>query len=804
MTKDPLWKFTYNGFEPAKESLREALCTLGNGYFGTRGAAPESVASSIHYPGTYAGGIYNRLKTHIAGRAVFNEDMVNCPNWLFLTFRIGSDDWFVPSLGRIILYHQQLDMKRGILTRDVRVQNRKGRITRIQTKRLVHMSHPHYGAIQYIITPQNYSDWITVRHLLDGVVLNSGVARYRQLNSQHLELSALGSFARNGVYLSVITNQSRIEIAYSAGLRFFSGDKEKSPSFKLVTKNKMAIGQQFKFYARQGVDHRVEKIVSLYTSRDEDITDPIMGAVDALKKPLLFNDLFQSHQLAWEKLWDIFDVSLEGDIFSQRALRFHIFHLLQTASLNTTKIDAGFPARGLHGESYRGHIFWDEIFALPFYNLHLPRISRALILYRWRRLDKARKAAKREGYAGAMFPWQSASTGEEETQIIHLNPLSGKWNPDYSNRQRHVSFAIAYNVWSYFKDTNDSNFMLCYGAELFLSIAQFAASLARYSRRDKRYHSYGIMGPDEFHEKLPGSLKPGLKDNAYSNVLISWVLTKALELIKQIPKNERKTIMKKIRLKGTDLKLWEDISRKMNIIMNKKGIISQFSGYFNLEELDWSAYRTMYGDIQRMDRILKSEGKSPDAYQIAKQADVLMLFYLFHFSEVKEIFQRLGYRFDKHILKQNYVYYLSRTTHGSTLSKVVYCLVALYLKKHNQAWQFLHKVFESDIYDVQTGATTEGIHTGVMAGSWNIVIRGLAGIYLGEDKVEINPHLPSHWRNLCFKLFIRGQWVLFRITHKKIVIMLNDFPKEGSPLCFEINNKKYYIISRKKLIVIYK
>ena len=274
-----------------------------------------------------------------------------------------------------------------------------------------------------------------------------------------------------------------------------------------------------------------------------------------------FDELLENHQLAWQKLWDIFDLSLEGDAFSQKALRFNIFHLLQTVSLNTAIIDAGFPARGLHGESYRGHIFWDKVFAMPFYNFHLPKISQALLLYRFRRLSKARKSAKKNGYAGAMFPWQSASSGEEETQVIHLNPLSGKWDADYSNCQRHISFAIAYDVWTYYKYTQDDKFIIDYGAELFLSIAQFAASLVYYNQKDRRYHTRGIMGPDEFHEKFSGARFPGLKDNAYSNVMISWVLAKALELIKQISKSERRKIVRKLKLKERDIKLWDEIGR---------------------------------------------------------------------------------------------------------------------------------------------------------------------------------------------------------------------------------------------------
>ncbi len=183
--EDYSWTMVYERFEPAEESLRESLCTLGNGYFATRGAAPEAVASRIHYPGTYINGAYNRLRTNIAGRAIVNEDLVNCPNWIFLTFKIGNGEWFYPSHSRILSFRQKLDMRYGVLNRKIRFQNRKSQRTCVEMNRIVSMADPHCGAFEYIITAENYSEPITVRTMLDGTVLNTGVERYRQLNSKH-------------------------------------------------------------------------------------------------------------------------------------------------------------------------------------------------------------------------------------------------------------------------------------------------------------------------------------------------------------------------------------------------------------------------------------------------------------------------------------------------------------------------------------------------------------------------------------------------------------------------------------------
>ncbi|UCG34913.1 MAG: glycoside hydrolase family 65 protein [Candidatus Omnitrophota bacterium] len=792
------WKILYEKFDPHEEGLREALCTLGNGYFGTRGAAYESVASKIHYPGTYIASLYNRLATTIAGKTIINEDFVNCPNWLFLTFKIGDGEWVILSPTRILSYRQELDMHKGVLTRKIRLKNKKGQRTLIESSRIVSMADPHCAAFEYIITPENYSEWITVRTMLDGTVLNTGVERYRQLNSKHWKPSSLGGLGRNGVHLSMKTTQSKIETSLAARVRLFVADREKRFETRHLMKGKERIGQEFRFFARQGHSYSIEKTVSIYTSKDKNVKNPTTAAIEHVKRPQRFKALLKSHQQAWESLWEKHDIKIEGHNFSQRTLRLHIFHLLQTASIHNVGIDAGIPARGLHGEAYRGHIFWDEMFAMPLYCLHAPQISKALLLYRYRRLPKAREYANKKGYCGAMFPWQSGSSGREETQVIHLNPLSGKWGPDHSSLQRHVSFAIVYNVWRFWKRTNDFNFLIRYGAEIILSIAQFCSSLTKYDPKDGRFHTKGVMGPDEFHEKLPNSSKPGLKDNTYINLMVAWTLLKAKEIIDIIPHARKERILNRLRISHKELGRWEEITRKMRVIINDKGIMSQFEGYFNLKELDWEGYLEEYGNIERMDRILKAEGKYPDEYKVSKQADALMVFYLLELQEIKELFHRLGYHFDKKMLRKNYEYHIKRTSHGSTLSKVVHCYIAHLLNRPQEAWKWLFEVLKSDLYDTQGGTTPEGIHVGVMGGSVDIVIRGVAGISFLDDRLKIDPMLPKRWKRIKFKFLYKGRWISMSLTKNQVSIHIEGTKGQAFGLPIEINEKLHYLLLDKR------
>ena len=782
------WKITYKKFKPAQEGLREALCTLGNGYFGTRGAATESSASRIHYPGTYIAGLYNKLSTFIAGKTVYNEDLVNCPNWLFLTFRIGNGEWITPSTSKILSYHQELDIKRGIFIRKISLQDRQGRRTTIETRRIVHMARPHCAAISYEITPENYEGWIVIRSALDGTVQNTGVARYRQLNSKHLKPDALGHFGKNGIYLAVKTSQSRVRIAQASSLRIFIDKKEKKAVSRILTKEKKGICQDFRIFTGKKNRVVVEKNISIYTSKDKGVKNPLSAAINSVKKAGRFSELLKTHIRSWSALWKKADIQIDGDTFTQQVIRLHAFHLFQTASQHNVSIDAGLPARGLHGEAYRGHIFWDELYAMPFFDFHVPEISKALLLYRYRRLQNARKYARENRYKGAMFPWQSGSTGEEETQVIHLNPLSGQWGADHSRIQRHVSFAIAYNTWKYWERTRDRDFFNKYGAELILSIAQFGASLAKYNPADGKYHTKGVMGPDEFHEKLPKAPKPGFKDNAYTNVLIAWTLGRGLETADILSKKRKERLFRKLGITQKELNRWDDISRHMNLIINNDGIISQFDGYFSLKEINWDAYKKKYDNIQRMDRILKAEGKSPNDYKVSKQADVLMLFYLFTLPEIKELFTRLGYKINRAILKKNYDYYVRRTSHGSTLSKVVHCYVANMIGRSKEAWGWFQEVLKSDINDIQGGTTPEGIHAGVMGGSIDIVLRGYAGVHIAGDRVKLTPSLPRAWNRMSFDICHRGENISFQITkHSAAILLHGDRRRKVS---IEINGKE--------------
>ena len=774
-----VWTLAYDGFDPARQGLREALCALGNGYVVTRGALPEAEADEVNYPGTYIAGLYNRLATEIAGRRVVNEDLVNVPNWLPLRFRVAGGPWFDVQQVDVLDHRLELDMRHGILVRRLRWRDAEGRRTSVVQRRLVSMKDQHLAGLETTFTAENWSGTLEVRSGLDGRVVNAGVKRYRDLNARHLAVLDQAEVDNETVDLQVETTQSRVRVALAARTRLLRHGEVAEADRRLVEEPGF-VAHELTFDLEESHPATVEKVVALYTSRDRAISESRADARLLVAGAEGFQGLLARHEGAWNSLWNRFDVQFDSaNEWTETVLHLHIFHLLQTVSLHTVHLDVGVPARGWHGEAYRGHIFWDELFIFPFLNFQRPILASALQNYRHARLNAARSAARLNGHQGAMFPWQSGSNGREETQQLHLNPKSGRWLPDRSHLQRHVNIAIAYNVWQHYMVTGSTAFLRFVGAELLIEIARFWSSIAHYNPGQDRYEIHGVMGPDEYHDGYPDSDEPGLRNNTYTNVMAVWVLQRAREALEVLPPHYRQELVAELGIGDGELERWRDITRKMKVVFHADGVLTQFEGYEELLEFDWEGYRERYGDIQRLDRLLEAEGDSTNRYKLAKQADVLMLLFLLSHDDLRELLAGLGYRVSEEQLARTVDYYLARTSHGSTLSGVVSAWV-LARYEPEQAWQFLMRALESDVADVQGGTTAEGIHLGAMAGTVDIVLRCLTGMRARGPGLRFDPALPPQVKQLNFSVHYRGHRVDVELAEDHL--RLSSRPGDSQPI----------------------
>jgi len=765
----------YEGYDPDAEGLREVLTSTGNGRFCARGAAEWENADGVHYPGTYAHGVYNRETTILGGVPVLNEDLVNLPNWLVLKLRIDGGDAVRLAEVELLDFRHELDLRGAVMTRSLRFRDGEGRETSLRSRRFVSMAHPSRAGIEWTLTAENWSGRVEVISAIDGRITNRGVARYLELEGRHLDPVSPRTFGPEVIALKVRTRQSNTYISQAARTRVLAAEEPIDVERRLF-QTEDYVQQSIGFEVTQGTPVRIEKMVALATSRDPATSDTLSNAGRAALRQPDFAPALARHVGAWEELWRVCDVQACCDDEVQHLLRVHVCHVLQVCSRHTVDVDAGVPARGLNGEAYRGHVFWDELYVYPFLSLRLPEVTRGLMMYRYRRLEEARAAAREAGFAGAMFPWQSGSEGTEETQRVHLNPLSGRWEPDLSHNQRHVNAAIFYNIWHYFQSTGDLAFLRDYGAEMMLEIARFWASIAHFNPQRGRYEIHGVMGPDEFHEKYPGADQGGLRNNAYTNVMVAWLCGLAGEVLERLPDSRADALRSRLEISQQELSLWQEMSRRMFVPFHDDGIISQFEGYEELDELDWAAYRKRYGNIQRLDRILRAEGDDPNRYKVSKQADAVMLFYLFAPAGIRELFGRLGYEYRPDTASRNIAYYDQRTSHGSTLSFVTFAGVLAPLDPDN-SWERFLVALRSDVEDIQGGTTREGIHMGVMSGTVDLMQRAYPGTEIRDGVLRFQPRLPATLEQVAFRMQFQRTPLQLTLDHERLAITVH---REGA------------------------
>lgn len=760
------WEVVYHGYTPGKDEYSvESLLTVGNGFMGLRGTTPEMEIAEENYPALYLASLYNSAASQVADRTIYNEDFVNAPNLQKMYVIIDGERVDIAN-NELLSMKRRLDLKTGLFEAWVTVKLTNGKELAIQTKKIASMANVHQFNLSYTVTPLNFSGEITFVSEADGDVYNYNVARYRSLSRHHLavtDLQAEDTFTS----LTAVTESSKITVTQQAKLQNEAGLLE-----NLTTeKTEKAIVQQVSFDAKEGQAYTFEKTVFVQQYRE----DEVVPALDFSGDYPTFDASYQSSVSEWEKLWATAGIEIDGDLMSQKMLNLHTFHILASASPNGNKdLDASVTARGLHGEAYRGHIFWDELFILPFYTLHFPETARELLMYRYRRLATAKTDAKKAGYQGAMFPWQSGLDGTEQSQELHLNPISGEWKEDHSRLQRHVSLAIAYNVWQYWHNTQDVDFMEKFGLEMMLEIAHFWESAASFDEGNQRYYIDRVMGPDEFHENYPGSEKGGLKNNAYTNMMVVWLFEEIERLSKQLPADTFQAIQEKTAVSTDTLARMADIKHKLELEINDEGIISQFEGYFDLKDLDWDYYKEKYGNIYRMDRILNAEGKSADTYKVAKQADSLMIFYNFSKEQVRLILEDLNYELPEDYVERNLHYYLARTSHGSTLSRVVHAQLAAMVNDQDLAWELYQEALYSDYRDIQGGTTAEGIHAGVMAATLYIPLTTFAGLDIRKERVTFEPNMPAAWDGIRFQMTIRGIDFSVEVTKEEVIVTVNQ------------------------------
>lgn len=768
------WNLIYDDVDPAQEGTREALCATGNGYWASRAATPGTVPDGIHYPGTYLAGIYNRCVSSVGERVIETEHLVNAPDWTSVVVRQTDGTVLRPGAPEMVGHHQDLNLRAGVLTCHDRYEDASGRQTTVTTRRFHSMADPHVAVLEMSVRAHNWDGEIVVESVIEGRVRNRNVAADRALTAEHLVTGIHRRLDDDTVLYETITRQSGLTIATAVRTRIGGGLADRA---FLDERSRPGVVATVRIGRRAPVT--VEKVAVVSTSRDRGISTAALAAADRIGVVPDAASLRDAHVAAWALLWDRFAIRLGNHHEHNLALNLHVFHVLQAVHVTGTDLDIGVPARGLHGEGYRGHVFWDELFVYPMLTLRQPELTRALLHYRYERLPRARAAARAAGLDGALFPWQSGSDGREEAPAELFNVRNGQWMPDHSSRQRHVGLAVAYSIWQYYQATGDERFLIDVGAEIVIEVARSFAAMAAYDAADDRYDIEGVMGPDEYHDGGPDSPGCGLRNNAYTNVLAAWTLARARDVVRLLDGRDCAPLWDRLRLHADEPIHWDRVSRRLRVPFHRDGVISQFDGYEDLTEFDWDAYRARYGNIERLDLILHAEGDTTNRYKLSKQADVLMLFYLFSAEELRHILERLGYSLPPQIIPRTVEYYLARTSHGSTLSRLAHAWV-LARTDRKASWSLFTRALDADLADTQGGTTREGVHIGAMAGTADMVLRCYCGIETRHDLLRLHPVLPAELQEAEFTVSYRGQPLTVTVTHTQI--RLDSHPSTADPI----------------------
>lgn len=726
--RDPGWSLEVIDFEPLLERDNESRLAVGNGLLGVRGSL--EIQSSASRARTYVAGLYER----VSGSSAV-PFLPSAPDWLRLSLTIDSQE-IAFNGERNSLRSRTLDMRCGtLITRwdwpltsgdflrlsTVRLVSHKDRRLAIQIVRLVVEGPEDIGFEANDPAAGRGHDFILAANLVPtSLALRleraEGAKSVWRTASSDRQLTITSTTA---LFLGDAPLPADEMSSLAQRWSWTNGSPQPATFFRLIE------------FSPDGIESKARSYIS--SAPSSTVAEDAVASVIA-------------HSEAWSERWKSSEIEIDGDSEVERATRFAAYHLVSAANPESELTSIG--ARGLTGDAYSGHVFWDtEIFMLPFYTLTWPEAARSLLMYRYHTLPAARAKASRLGYSGALYAWESADSGEEVTPESLRLP-NGITVPVLCGKQEHhISADVAFAVWQYWQATADERFLLEAGAEIIIETARFWASRV-VQGADGHYHINKVIGPDEYHETVD--------DNAYTNVMAKWNLETGIAVIDLLGSRwpERwKQITKALKFGDGETRLWQRIASQIYTgFAASSQLFEQFKGFFGLERIDLNAYEPRNAPMD----MLLGRARAQQA-QVIKQADVVMLLAL------------LWEEFPPDVRAANFDYYEPLCGHGSSLSPGIHALVAARLGKFDLALRYLQETIDIDLGE-SFGGTAGGIHIAALGGLWQTIVLGFAGLRIGRDTLVIEPHLPRHWKSVTFRAHWRGSVARFTVHKDPAVV----------------------------------
>ena len=706
------WKIEEIGYKSSESMVSESLFSLANEYMGIRAFFEEN-HNEESLLGVYFNGIYTyspkQVESAYKGITDKVHFMVNSVNWVKLQIEVNGEVINFSETSHKD-FKRSLDFSTGEMTRSYKALLKDGLIVELEFKRLLSMVTPEYG-YQNISVKANQDIELNISFSLDFFTKHWGKFYFWQVKEKLINKD-------EAYILGVLPNKQRLIAAMDVETSINHKEEFITSDLEIIKKISVSL-------SKNSVANFSRKFTGV-NERNTDSPDTVLKekAFDLIKKQPTYNEALELNKAYYKNFWHNFDITITGNEEHQQGIRFCLFQLQQTYHGVDEKNNIG--AKGLTGEAYSGHAFWDtETFCLPFYLLNLPEAGKNLLLYRYHTLDEARKRAKELDCLGACYPIATLN-GEESCDL---------WQ--HASLQMQPSTAVVYAIRHYLTITKDYDFIKDYGLEMLIEISRYLYSRGDFNPSRTHFGFYGVMGPDEFQMMV--------NHNTYTNYLGKESFKFTLEMIEYFKNYDPKTydlLVKKLNLKSEEIALWQEAKEKMYLLYDETNkLYEQHLGYYELPHLD--IHKIPKTDFPlyhnwTYDRIYRND--------MIKQPDVLMMMFLFNSD------------FDISILRANYDFYEPRCIHESSLSPSIHSILALQLEKEAEGYKFFEFATRLDL-DNYNRNTKEGLHLTSIYAAWMNIVYGYGGLRTDSLPIKLNPSIPPAWDHYSFNFTFKNIFV---------------------------------------------
>ena len=751
-----LWSIIEKGFKPKNVESSESIFSLGNGAMGQRANFEETYTGNT-FQGSYIAGVYYPDKTRVGwwknGYPEYFAKVLNAPNWIGINVVVNDVVLDLNTCKSISDFRRELNMKEGWLSRSFKATLSNDVQVSVESLRFLSISQDEIGAIRYQVTPLNCSAEISFDPFLDGNITNQD----KNWDDQFWEILSISSENSNA-FIEAETMKTRFKTCTFMHHQCALNGKPVAISFS-EQKTNSRIGHTYLMHVDQGSTFSIEKIGGYISDRKND--DVLKSAATAIQMASKkgFDTLLEEQIQAWAKIWQMADITIEGDVKAQQAIRFNIFQLNQTYLGTDPLLNIG--PKGFTGEKYGGSTYWDtEAYCLPFYMATKSQnVAKSLLEYRFHHLEKAIENAEKLGFnsGAALYPMVTMN-GEE---------CHNEWEITFE--EIHRNGAIAFAIYNYQRYTADKSYTYSKGIFVLIAITRFWYQRFNFSEQKQKFVMLGVTGPNEYENNV--------NNNFYTNYIAKWCMEFTLDTLERIKATNieaYRRILKKTKLKQQEIEVIKSMSKSIYLPYSKEhGVYLQQDGFLdkNLTPAsELSANERPINQHWSWDRILRSP--------YIKQADTLQTFYFFEDA------------FTIEELEKHFDFYEPLTVHESSLSPCVHSIQASKLGRMNQAYEFYLQTSRLDLDDYNH-EVHEGLHITSMAGTWMSIVEGFGGMRVKNNQLHFSPQIPKQWQSYSFKVNFRGTILKVIVNHtetsfevsgeESVQIIVNDQPMNVKP-----------------------